>query len=205
MSQTFSLVVIYVCSIAQSCPTLCGPMEHSPQGSSVHGIFQARILEWVPISSSRGSSQPRDWNCISCGSWIDRLPLWLSWSRICLQCGRPGFYPWVGKIPRRRERLPTPEFWPEEPHGLIVHWVAKSRTRLTFTSLHFTLLLYHWATWGTPKQWGHRGYSCETLNKKIHPLLWLPNLEIIVPCFIIVQSPFPYLISLTPHSGLWGK
>ena len=38
------------------------------------------------------------------------LPLWLSWERICLQCGRPGFDPWVGKISWRRERLPTPEF-----------------------------------------------------------------------------------------------
>ena len=37
---------------------------------------------------------------------------------ICLQCGRPGFDPWVGKIPRRRGRLPTPVFWPGEFHGL---------------------------------------------------------------------------------------
>ena len=49
-----------------------------PPGSSVHGIFQARILEWVAISSSRGSSQPRDWACISCvGRWI--LYHWTSW------------------------------------------------------------------------------------------------------------------------------
>ena len=41
----------------------CDPMDGSPPGSSVHGIFQARILEWVAISSSRGSSQPRDGNC----------------------------------------------------------------------------------------------------------------------------------------------
>ena len=46
------------------------------------------------------------------------LPLWLSWYRICLQCGRPGFDPWVEKIPWRRERLPTPVFWPGESHGL---------------------------------------------------------------------------------------
>ena len=44
----------------QSCCTLCDPMGCSLPGSSVHGIFQARILEWVAISSSRGSSQPRD-------------------------------------------------------------------------------------------------------------------------------------------------
>ena len=46
--------------VAQSCLTLCDPMDCSPPGSSVHGILQARILEWVAISFSRGSSQPRD-------------------------------------------------------------------------------------------------------------------------------------------------
>ena len=46
--------------LAQSCPTLCDPMDCSLAGSSVHGIFQARILEWVAISFSRGSSPPRD-------------------------------------------------------------------------------------------------------------------------------------------------
>ena len=43
-------------SVAQSCLTLCGPMNHSPPVSSVLGLLQARILEWVDISSSRGSS-----------------------------------------------------------------------------------------------------------------------------------------------------
>ena len=46
--------------VTQSCPTLCNPMDCSQPGSSVHGIFQARILEWVPMPSFRGSSQPRD-------------------------------------------------------------------------------------------------------------------------------------------------
>ena len=53
------------------------------------------------------------------------LLLWLSWWRIHLQCRRPGFYPWVGKIPRRREWLPTPVFWPGEFHGLCSPWVCK--------------------------------------------------------------------------------
>ena len=48
------------------CPTLCDPMDCSPPGSSVHGIFQARILEWVAMLSSRGSSQSRDRIHISC-------------------------------------------------------------------------------------------------------------------------------------------
>ena len=47
------------------CPTLCDPMDCSLPGFSVHGIFQARILKWVAISSSRGSSKPSDWTHIS--------------------------------------------------------------------------------------------------------------------------------------------
>ena len=52
--------------VAQSCPTLSDPMDCSPPGSSIHGIFQARILEWATISFSRGSSQPRDRTRVSC-------------------------------------------------------------------------------------------------------------------------------------------
>ena len=46
------------------------------------------------------------------------LPWWLSGERICLQCRRPGFDPWVGDIPQRGEQLPTPVFWPRKVHGL---------------------------------------------------------------------------------------
>ena len=45
---------------------LCNPMDCSPPRSSIHGIFQARVLEWVAISFSRGSSWPRDWTRVSC-------------------------------------------------------------------------------------------------------------------------------------------
>ena len=68
---------VRVCMCAQwlqSCPTLCDPMDCSPPGSSVHGILQARILDWVAMPSSRGSSPPRNRTCISClsciGKWI---------------------------------------------------------------------------------------------------------------------------------------
>ena len=50
----------------QSHPTLCHPMDRSPAGFSVHGILQARILEWVAMPSSRRSSQPRDQTHVSC-------------------------------------------------------------------------------------------------------------------------------------------
>ena len=51
---------------AQSCPTLCNPIDSSPPGSFVHVILQARILEWVVISFFRGSSQSRNQTQISC-------------------------------------------------------------------------------------------------------------------------------------------
>ena len=51
--------------VTQSCLTLCDPMDYSPQGSSVHGILQARILEWVAFPFSRGSSPPRDRTWVS--------------------------------------------------------------------------------------------------------------------------------------------
>ena len=51
--------------VAQSYPTLCDPMDCSLPRSSLHGILQARVLEWVAISFSRGSSQPRDLTRVS--------------------------------------------------------------------------------------------------------------------------------------------
>ena len=64
-SNMFAFGCVYVsvceCVCAQSCLTLCDLMDcNSLPGSSVHGIFQARIVEWVVISYSRGSSRPRD-------------------------------------------------------------------------------------------------------------------------------------------------
>ena len=58
----------YMCEseVAQLCPTLWDPVDCSPPGSSVHGILQARILEWVAISFSRGFSQSRDRTQVSC-------------------------------------------------------------------------------------------------------------------------------------------
>ena len=62
-----------ITALTQSCPTLCSPLDCSPPGSSVHGMFQAKILELAAISYSRGSSWPRDLTCISVfciGRWI---------------------------------------------------------------------------------------------------------------------------------------
>ena len=59
----------------QSYPTLCDPIDYSPPGFSLHGSFQARILEWVALSSSRGSYPPRDWIQVSS---ISEMPKWRS-------------------------------------------------------------------------------------------------------------------------------
>ena len=61
--------------VAQLCPTLCDPMDCSLPGSSVHGIFQARILEWVAISFSRGIFLTQRWNPILLHWQVDSLPL----------------------------------------------------------------------------------------------------------------------------------
>jgi len=61
--------------VAQSCPTLCDPMDCSPPGTSVNGIFQAKVLEWVAISFSRGSAWPWDWTQVSRIA-VRRFTLW---------------------------------------------------------------------------------------------------------------------------------
>ena len=58
LSSLFFLYPLSAC--AHLCPTLCDPLDCSPPGFSVHGVFKARILEWVSISYSRGSSRPRE-------------------------------------------------------------------------------------------------------------------------------------------------
>ena len=68
-----------LCSVVKSCPTLCNSMDCSLPACSVHGIFQARILKWVAISLSRGSSQPKD-------------RIWVSWVS-CI--GRQIIYHWA--------------------------------------------------------------------------------------------------------------
>ena len=64
--HTHIYVYISESEVAQSCPTLCNPMGCSLPGFSIHGIFQARVLEWVAIPFSRGSSWPRVQTQVSC-------------------------------------------------------------------------------------------------------------------------------------------
>ena len=72
--------------VAQSCLTLCDLMDCSLPGSSVHRIFQAKVLEWVAISFSRGFSQPRDWTQVFHAAGTQTLYHW-GWPWPCGSCG----------------------------------------------------------------------------------------------------------------------
>ena len=85
--------------VSRSCPTLCDPMDWSLPGSSVHGIFQVRILDWVAISFSRGFSRPRDqtWAC----HIVDRcFTIWAT--RKVLKCWRVVCKDICSRSPRKR-------------------------------------------------------------------------------------------------------
>ena len=94
--------------VTQSCPTLCNPTDCSLSGSSVHGIFQARVLEWGAISFSRVSSWTRDQTQVSC--IIDTLPSEPPGKSSCLRkvdhkdCSRGilELFPWRWKKPSKK-------------------------------------------------------------------------------------------------------
>ena len=80
-------VCVCVCVCAQSCPTPLDPTDCSPPGFSVHGILLARILKWVAISYSRGSSQPKDQTWVSGISWVGKWVLYhcTTWAALVSQ------------------------------------------------------------------------------------------------------------------------
>ena len=116
-------------------PSLCPRAHDEVSGCWVSAsawTLSSRVLEnlvrdSVLPSTSRLSILALFWQCIE---YIKQCLLsaqlfWLSWWRICLQCRRPGFNSWGEKIPWRRERLPTPVFWPGEFHELYSSWGHK--------------------------------------------------------------------------------
>ena len=155
-------VCVCVCLATQSCPTLCDPMNWNLTGSSVHGLFQARIVEWVAISYSTGSSQTRNWTHVSsigrwilyhCATWEAQSYILYIYIYLVTQTVKnlpvmqeTGLNPWVGKIPWRREWLPIPVFLPRESHGqgsLVGYspWSCKVRhDSATFT---FHIYIFH--------------------------------------------------------------
>ena len=85
-AQKLKMISLHLCLHAQSCLTLCDPIDCSPPGSSVHEIFQTRILEWAAISYYGGSSRPRDEACILCISckWFSEvlICIYLLWATL---------------------------------------------------------------------------------------------------------------------------
>ena len=84
---SYFVSVTGVCVCVQLCPSLCTSVDYSPSGSSVHGVFQARILELIAVSSFRGSFWPRDQTHVSCISCIGSQVLY-HWATLeaCHRC-----------------------------------------------------------------------------------------------------------------------
>ena len=114
-------------------------MDCRPPGSSVHGIFWGRILEWVSMSFSRVSARPRDGTQISCaeGSLLHcrQILYQLSHERILLQCGRHGFYPWIGRDPGEGNSYPLWYSGLENSIECIVHGGHKELDMTVWLSL----------------------------------------------------------------------
>ena len=107
-------------------------------------------------------------------NWVTELNWWLSWWGIRLQCGRPGFGPWIGKIPWRRERLPTPGFWPGESRGLYRPWGCKESDTPEKLSLPST------SPWTSPPPLGLP--LCAAGMALTYRLLLLPVCSLTSPC-----------------------
>ena len=156
----------YLCVRAkstQSCLTRCYPTDCSPPVSSVRGILQARILEWVAMPSARGSSQPRDWTHIlmppalvggflttraTCGA-LNSTPLNFYYGFVggaggtesACSAGDPGSIPGLGKSPGEGNDNPLQYPCLENPMDrgawwATVHGVTKSQTRLSNSHSH---------------------------------------------------------------------
>ena len=108
--------------VAQSCPTLCDPMDCSLPGSSFHGIFQARVLEWVAISFSRRSSRSRDRIQVShivgrhFTVWATREVNFATTCTIYISWNSPGQNTGVGSLFLLHGVFPTPGSNPGLPH-----------------------------------------------------------------------------------------
>ena len=129
--------------VAQSCPTLCDPMGFSPPGSSVHGVLQARILEWLPFPSPGDLPNPGiEPSSLLSPAWAGEFP-GATWEALVLlrnmiQC-------WTFAYTQRRAWQPTPVFSPGESHGprslgAPVHRVAESN--MAEAAQHSTICLY---------------------------------------------------------------
>ena len=130
----------YTHTVAQSCLTLCNLMDCSLPRSSIHGIFQAKILEWVATPFSKGSSRPRDQTNVSCIAGR----FFTFWSFPCGSAHKEsacievdlGSIPGLGRFPGEGKGYPLQYSGLENSMDCIVHGTAKSRTRLS--DFHFS-------------------------------------------------------------------
>ena len=103
LHSTDYLRIFAAAKLLQSCPTLCNPMDCSPPGSSVHGIFQARVLEWGAIAFSI-----RIFRGLRSSIRTSQMVLVVKNPSANTRNMRWGFNPWIRKISWRRARQPTP-------------------------------------------------------------------------------------------------
>ena len=115
------------CVCTQSYLTLCSSVDCSPSGSSVLGVFQSRILEWVAISFSRGSSRPRDWAQVSCISrWnLYFWPVRVQFKKEYNNIQAPPKHPRVLNKRRRKKKKKTvtSNHWETTGISLVVQWL----------------------------------------------------------------------------------
>ena len=120
MLHSVVLVMCMCVLVAQSYPTLCDPMDCSPPGSSVHRIFQTRILEWIAIPFSTGSSLPRDQNQVSHTAgrffalWATRKAHSVGWESLKKR------FPFLCTY-----RKDLVEFWEDICTHICTHWVSQ--------------------------------------------------------------------------------
>ena len=134
--------VKWVSEVAQPCLILCDPMDCSLPGSSLHGILQARVLEWVAISFSRGSSRPRDWTPVSCIAGR-RFNLWAT-----------------------REAL---SFFKSQPESHTSE-MASPLTLHLYSQLMIWYTIVHWTS--PRQQPGILRWLCEVVTSARNSLIW---------------------------------
>ena len=116
-----------------------GPLGKSPWGILNAGRMEAVLGEWRVGAGSRPRPSSVLCSCYALGS-VHGPPQWFKWQSICLQCGRPRFSPWVGKIPWSRKWQPTPVFLPGKFHRqrIVVGYCPRGRKDSAMTERRST-------------------------------------------------------------------
>ena len=168
--------------VTQSCPTL---LDCSPLGSSVHGILQTRILEWVAISFSRGSSWPRNWTWVSCiaGRFFT---VWATREAPALPEG-DGFYHWEWKVLSLSPSQSLEFLWNSQ---LVTLWCSSKNHRMNAWFMLFTgsVWLILSSKFKNPLKWLLKKSTLGSQQRKLEtePGFW--KVGIFVQVFLKVDS-----------------